>query len=85
MSANVIDPLGGVQSVQVPYRPLVAIGEGTIVQLEPGLYAEVVSARMERRGGAWGLYLQVLPVDAGSMLTGFGEWAVDVMAIDVVT
>jgi len=69
-----VHPLGGVQSVRLPFRPVVALPEGSSVKLEHGLYARVVSARLERRHGEWGVWLQVLPVSTGEVLTGFGEY-----------
>lgn len=73
MTVPTINPLGGVQAVQVPFWPPLAIGEGTVVQVGHGSYAEVVSARVERRRRAWGLYLYLLPICTGEILTGFGE------------
>lgn len=79
---------GGPQTVKVPYRPLVGIGVGMTVLLadEDGadVYAEVLGAALERRHGAWGLYLRVQPIPTGSVLTGFGELAVDVRPVEVV-
>lgn len=80
------DPSGGVQSIRVPYRPPVAIGEGTVVQFPVdgvACFAEVQSCRQERRGGAWNLYLYVRPIPTAMVLAGFGEQA-DVREIEVI-
>lgn len=83
-----LNPNGGVQSIKVPFRPLVGIGEGTIVQVDEddgvAIYAEVISASVEKRGGATGLYLMVRPVPVGTLLTGFGTFCVDVRPIEVI-
>jgi len=79
---------GGPQTVKVPFRPLVAVGEGTIVQLDDedgaAVYAEVLGAALERRRGQWGLYLRVQPVPTAYVLNGLGEYAVDVRPVEVV-
>lgn len=78
------NPSGGTQAVRIPFRPPVAIGEGTVVSFPVDgvtAFAEVVSCRQERRGGAWNLYLYVRPIPPP--ITGWGEMA-DVREVEVI-
>jgi hypothetical protein len=53
----VIHPNAGPQTVRVAFRPLVGIGEGTVVLMDGpdgiDVYARVLGARLERRRSTW--------------------------------
>jgi hypothetical protein len=76
----------GPVSLRVPDHPIVGIGPGSYVRVarDPDEYARVISARLERRHGAWGTYLVVDPVPTAVVLAGWGEYAVDVLDVEVV-
>jgi hypothetical protein len=78
---STINPLGGVQSIRVPNRPLFGYGEGTVVLVEQGLYAEVVDARIERRHGSRDQYLYLRPIPTACVLNGIGEYSRPVMPL----
>lgn len=82
MTAALIDPLGGPQEIRVGYRRLQAVGPETVVKVADGLYARVLSGREQFRDGAWGVWLMVEPIPTACVLTGFGEYAVDVRPIE---
>lgn len=74
--------MGGPQEIQVAYRHLVAVGPETVVKVADGLYARVLSGQERCVRGAWGLFLTVEPIPTACVLTGFGEYAVDVRPIE---
>jgi hypothetical protein len=68
------NPSGGVQRVQVPFRPPVALAEGMVVTFPVDgvpVYAEFLHERMERHHGAWLIFAYVRPIPTGQVLTGW--------------
>jgi hypothetical protein len=85
--AMTFDPSGGVQAVQVPFKPPVALAEGMIVTFPVDgvpVYAEFVRERMERRHGQWLIFAYVRPIPTGQLLSGWGELATDIRELEVV-
>jgi hypothetical protein len=85
--AVTFNPSGGVQRVQVPFRPPVALAEGMIVTFPVDgvpVYAEFVRERMERHHGAWLIFAYVRPIPTGQVLTGWGEMVPEIRELEVI-
>lgn len=59
--------------VRLPYRPIVAIGEGQTVQLGQGDFWCVERATVEMWRGASTVFLWLSPLNPGDVVTGYGE------------
>jgi hypothetical protein len=85
--AMTFDPAGGVQRVELPFKPPVAVAEGmTVTFAVDGIpvYAEFLQAKMERHHGEWRVYAYVRPIPTGHVLTGFGEHSTHVRELEVI-
>lgn len=79
----VLNPQGGAQDVPVKIGMVLAVGLDSVVRFPDGQYARVVGAEERQHHGAWTLFLRVEPVPTGEVLAGWGEYAVDVVPLEV--